>query len=105
MTVPEFNSAKRKNFDTIASIRLDLSKISKRYFDAITEENFKFDNFNIIENYSRGITKPDIMRFFEENFIDKESLKFTVYMYSQSVGREKMKHSDSEQYEEIKENL
>jgi hypothetical protein len=100
MTISEFNSAKRKNFDTIAVTRLDLSKISKRYFDSITEENFKFDNFNIIENFSKGIKKLDIIKFFENHFIEKENLKFTLYMYSQDVGRDQMKNF-SDEYEEI----
>jgi secreted Zn-dependent insulinase-like peptidase len=100
MTNSEFNSAKRKNFDTLSFSRLDLSKISKRYFDAITEENFKFDNFNIIEKFSKGIKKIDILKFFDNHFIEKENLKFTIYMYSQEVARDQMKNF-SDEYEEI----
>jgi secreted Zn-dependent insulinase-like peptidase len=76
----DFNSAKRKNFDTIAQERFDLSKVSKRYFTTIMDNSYKFTNFHIMDKYSRSITKDDIVTFFEDNFVSNDNLKFTVYV-------------------------
>jgi secreted Zn-dependent insulinase-like peptidase len=80
MNKPDFNSAKRKNFDTIADARYDLSKASKRYFTQIMDNTYKFTNYQIMEKYSNSITKEDMVNFFEENFIHRENLRFTVYV-------------------------
>jgi secreted Zn-dependent insulinase-like peptidase len=76
----DFNSAKRKNFDTIAQERFDLAKLSKRYFSTIMDNSYKFTNFKIMDLYSRSITKDDIVSFFEDNFLSNDNLRFTVYV-------------------------
>jgi hypothetical protein len=76
----EFITSKKKNFDTIAESRLDLSKISQRYFNSIVESNYKsFDNFVNMEKYSRSILKEDLISFFKNVFLEN-NLKFTVYV-------------------------
>ena len=80
MAIDDFNSAKRKNFDIIADSRLDLSKSSKKNFNSIVENTYNFPNFNIMDKYSRSILKEDVISFFKQIFIDRENLKFTVYV-------------------------
>jgi secreted Zn-dependent insulinase-like peptidase len=80
MSDKEFNLSKRKNFDTIAYSRYDLSKKSFRFFDSIIENNYDFPNFRKIELYSKIISKKDIINFFQDKFLSKNNLKFTVYV-------------------------
>jgi hypothetical protein len=76
----DFRSAKRKTFDTISHTRLDLSKTSYRHFAPIYENTYKFYNFEIVDKYSRSLLKSDIIKFFKENFLDTDALKFTLYV-------------------------
>jgi len=78
----EFNSAKRKTFDIIANTRLDLFKTSQRYFTSISENTYKFYNFDMVDKFSMSIVKDDLKNFFIENFVDEDALKFTSYVNS-----------------------
>lgn len=80
MSDSDFLLSKKKNFDTISSARLDLSKISNRNFNTIIDNKYNFYNLFNMENFSKSITKEDIKKFFEITFNSKNALKFTVYV-------------------------
>ena len=79
MSQQDFILAKKKNFDSIASARYDLSTISEKYFTKIVEQNYRFFNYLKMENYSKSIRKEDLLKFYNDNFIDP-NLKLTVYV-------------------------
>ena len=80
LATAEFDSAKSKSFDVIAETRLDLSKASIKNFNAIMENTYHFPNYNIMNKYSKSITKEDLLNFFNYEFLGNEGLKFTVYV-------------------------
>lgn len=80
MSQSEFNLAKRKNFDIIAYLRLDINKISGRLFQSIVENKYVFPNFFVMDKFSKSIQKTDMIKFFNDKFLGKENVKFTVYV-------------------------
>ena len=90
------------NFDVISESRLDLSKIAKRHFTSIIEKEYNFEDFNIINKYSKSILKQDLQKFYRNTFLEKENLKFTIYMYSKKTFPENVNFDVGEEYQEIK---
>lgn len=80
MSTNDFLLAKRKNFDTIASGRFDINKISNRYFNTITGNKYNFYNLLNMETFSKSLTKEDFVKFFEDSFNSDHSLSMTVYV-------------------------
>lgn len=80
MSNGEFNTAKVKNFDTIANSRLDLTKTTARAFTPILENTYLFHNFDQMDKYSRSVQKIDILNFFKDKFLGDSGLRFTIYV-------------------------
>ena len=75
---------KRKNIDAITSNKFNLNNILE-----ITEgellrnpnpSNESFDIYENIEKYSAGLTKEDLVKFFNKVFINKDNLRLTSYV-------------------------
>lgn len=75
-----FKLIKRENFDMIASARLNLLRLSNRYFNVIASGQTSFYNFFDMENFSKGIRYEDLKRFFEKKFNRITSTAVTVYV-------------------------
>lgn len=80
MTNRDFVLAKKKTLDSILSNRLDLKKQAERHFRKILDANYNFQNYFKMEKYSKSITIEDFIRFYEEMFIDSNTLKMTVWV-------------------------
>ena len=80
ITNNEFIIAKKKNMDTIALSRLDINKLSDKYFRKIVDNNYNFHNFFKMEMFSKSITKDDFISFYNDVFTTKENLHLTVYV-------------------------
>jgi hypothetical protein len=107
MSQQDFVIAKKKSFDSISSIRYELTSLSDKYFYKIIEKDYKFFNFIKMENYSKSITLEDLVKFYNDVFIDP-NLKMTVYvyfinpkMYSKNVKEEEMHLMTEADYEEL----
>ena len=79
-TKEEIIIAKKKNMDTIALSRLDINKLSDKYFRKIVDNNYNFHNFFKMEMFSKSITKDDFISFYNDVFTTKENLHLTVYV-------------------------
>jgi secreted Zn-dependent insulinase-like peptidase len=80
MNKDEFENAKQRTFDILAFDRFDLEKMASIHFHSITKNIYDFKNFSKIEKYSHSLNKDDIKSFFERIFINRNNLKFTVYV-------------------------
>jgi hypothetical protein len=80
ITYNQFQLSKKKNFDTIASSRFDLNKISNRYLNTIKGNKYNFYNLLNMENYSNSISKESFIKFFKKVFDSDNSLIMTVYV-------------------------
>ena len=75
---------KRKNIDAITSNKFNLNNILE-----ITEGELlrnpnpsteSFDIYENIEKYSAGLTKGDLVKFYNKVFINKDNLRLTSYV-------------------------
>jgi secreted Zn-dependent insulinase-like peptidase len=80
MNKDEFDNAKQRTFDILAFDRFDLEKMASIHFHSIIKNIYNFKNFTKIEKYSHSLTQDDIKSFFERIFVNRNNLKFTVYV-------------------------
>jgi secreted Zn-dependent insulinase-like peptidase len=80
ITNRDFVLAKKKTLDSITSSRLDLQRQAERHFRKILDNNYNFQNYFKMEKFSKSITIEDFIKYYEEMFVDDNTLKMTVWV-------------------------
>ncbi|VDO93362.1 unnamed protein product [Soboliphyme baturini] len=76
-----------------------LSALAKKYWSEISSEQYNFDRDKVETAYLKGITKEDLVKFYESEILAKAQnrRKLSVFVYSTSAAKSKADNSSTEQ--------